>query len=147
LDISLSEQDVALLLLRGLLLKKLDGIILVAVFAVGLAAFFLMNHTGGSADSPGKYAEVYVKNELVETISLSGDRLIEVENPDGYNLLQVKDGRIRMVEADCHSQTCVHLGAQSLPGQTIVCLPNRVVVKITGASDAPAPEDVDVVTR
>jgi hypothetical protein len=126
-------------------LKKLDVIILIAVFAVGLAAFFLMNHLGNNVDVPGAYAEVYVKNELVETIDLSEDRFIEVKNSDGYNLLQVKDGNIRMAEANCHSQTCVHLGAQSLPGRTIVCLPNRVVVKIIGAPDAPV--EVDIVTQ
>lgn len=121
-------------------MKKLDGIILIAVFAVGLAAFFLMNPIGGDADDSGKYAEVYVKNELVQTIDLSENRFIDVANPDGYNQLQVKDGSIRMVKADCHSQTCVHLGVQSTPGRMIVCLPNRVAVKIVGAS-----EEVDTV--
>lgn len=125
-------------------MKKLDVLILAVVLVVAAAAFFAIRLFGNEADNAGGYAEIYVKNELFETVSLDKDRLIEVENADAHNLLEVKDGSIRMIEASCHSQTCVHTGARSSGGQTIVCLPNRVVVKIVGA---PSEEGVDIIAN
>ncbi|MDR3364525.1 MAG: NusG domain II-containing protein [Clostridiales Family XIII bacterium] len=122
-------------------MRKLDAIILVTVFAVSAVAFLIVNHYGGGGNA-GRYAEIYVENKPAGTIDLREDRLVEVENADGYNLLEVKDGSIRMLEADCLSQTCVNTGAKSEGGSMIVCLPNRVVVKIVGA-----PEGVDIVAN
>jgi hypothetical protein len=123
-------------------LKKLDVWIVLIVFAVAAAAFALVQHARSTASAPGGYAEVYVKNELVETIDLRTNGRFAVKNEEGYNLLEVEDGGIRMAEADCLSQTCVHAGAKSMGGEIIVCLPNRVVVKIVGA-----PEGVDTVAN
>jgi hypothetical protein len=141
-------------------LKRLDVWIIAGVFAVAAAAFFAVSHFGGAFEGAGAgtgaafegagaggagtgaVAEVYVKNELVRTLDLSEDGLVEVEDAGAYNLLEVKDGTIRMAEANCPSQTCVHTGAKSAGGSMIVCLPNRVVVKITGA-----PEEVDSVAN
>ena len=41
-----------------------------------------------------------------------------------------------MTEADCPDQLCVHQRAISKQKQTIVCLPNRVVVEVIGGEDA-----------
>jgi hypothetical protein len=124
-------------------LKKLD-VLIVAVVLVACAVAIFFSRFGSGADAPGGYAEIYVKNELVDTIELREDQTIEVENSAGYNLLEVKDGGIRMVEADCLSKMCVHSGTKSFGGDTIICLPNRVVVKIVGA---PAEEGVDAVAK
>ena len=37
-----------------------------------------------------------------------------------------------MTRADCPDQLCIHQGPIHIQGETIVCLPNRVVVEITG---------------
>ena len=36
---------------------------------------------------------------------------------------------------DCPGQDCVHSGAVSRAGQSIVCLPARIVVELVGAAD------------
>jgi hypothetical protein len=133
-------------------LKRLDVWIIAGVFAAAAAAFFAVGHFSGATDGvggvgagTGVFAEVYVINELVRTIDLREDGLIEVEGADAYNLLEVKDGTIRMAEANCPSQTCVHAGTKSASGSLIVCLPNRVVVKLTGAPEEA--EEVDAVAN
>lgn len=61
------------------------------------------------------------------------------EDPDGdYNLLEFKDGAVRIKEANCGDQVCIRQGWIYKDGQTIVCLPHKLVVEIkdqTGGAD------------
>lgn len=58
------------------------------------------------------------------------------------NTVQISGGHVKMLEADCPDKLCVHTGQISRSGQTIVCLPNKVVVSISGEKN-----DVDVQTH
>ncbi|KAI4447103.1 hypothetical protein C823_001622 [Eubacterium plexicaudatum ASF492] len=48
-----------------------------------------------------------------------------------------------MIWADCPDQLCVHQKAISGQGETIVCLPNKIVVEIAEGEDA----DLDAISR
>lgn len=53
------------------------------------------------------------------------------EAPDGdSNLLEIDGDRIRIKEADCSDQVCVRRGWASKHGETIVCLPHKLVIEI-----------------
>ena len=53
----------------------------------------------------------------------------------GYTLtVAVENGAVRVSESDCPNQDCVHSGAISRAGQSIVCLPARVAVTLEGAA-------------
>lgn len=72
--------------------------------------------------------------EIVSTYSLSQDQTIPIKNADGKvtNTLQIRDGKAKMLQADCPDGLCLHQRAISLENENIVCLPNRVVVTVTG---------------
>lgn len=75
--------------------------------------------------------EIYCDNVLTQTIPLPAeDKLLELS--DKQMTLELKDNRIRVSETDCADQSCLRMGFIERAGQTIVCLPNRVVVQITG---------------
>ncbi|MFD1318192.1 NusG domain II-containing protein [Loigolactobacillus zhaoyuanensis] len=51
--------------------------------------------------------------------------------PDGdYNVVEIKNDRIAIVDANCRDQVCVRRGWISKPGQTIVCLPHKLLIEI-----------------
>ncbi len=50
------------------------------------------------------------------------------------SLSRWQDGAVRVSESDCPNQDCVHSGAISRAGQSIVCLPARVAVTLEGAA-------------
>ncbi|MCR5774187.1 MAG: NusG domain II-containing protein [Lachnospiraceae bacterium] len=95
------------------------------------AGFFLMFRAGSDARaaSPALRLEVTKDRETVGVYSLDEDRIVEI---DGSNTFEIKDGRVRMVSADCPDRVCVHSREISSDGESIVCLPNHVVLKITG---------------
>ena len=62
------------------------------------------------------------------------DHTISVCYNDGCNLIEIENHQIRILDADCPDQTCVHMGWLSENGLPIVCLPNRLVIRFTQSS-------------
>ena len=71
---------------------------------------------------------IYYDNELVETVDLSDDKQIEVNNV----IIIIKNNEVYVYESSCEDKVCMNLGAIRYSGQTITCLPNRVFIKIEG---------------
>ncbi|VBB07857.1 Hypothetical protein LUCI_3122 [Lucifera butyrica] len=119
--------------------KWLTGILLV-VAAVGILAGWPVLAATGQ-----KVAEVSVNGKVVKVIPLRQGYYDEfrVENQGHYNVIEVRGDRIRIREADCPDQICVRTGWASLVSQQIVCLPNRVAVRIISAE----PSDIDDIAR
>ena len=62
---------------------------------------------------------------------------------NGYTLtVTAEDGGLRVSEADCPTQDSVHTGAISRSGQSIVCLPARIIIQLTGGQADPGGVDV-----
>lgn len=113
-----------------LLLFSLSGIALNLIF---------MSTTGKQT------AEVYKDGKLVETIPLRAGyhQELHLGGNNRYNLLVADNGRIRVAEADCPDQICVHTGWISIAPQQIVCLPYRVVIKVVSSN----PPDIDDIAK
>ena len=54
----------------------------------------------------------------------------------GTNRLVIEDGTARMEWADCPDQICVNHRPVSRNGESIICLPNEVVVSVKGGEEA-----------
>lgn len=109
-------------------LKWGDFAIIAAVLllAAGLAAVPACGQDGELL-----YAEVWQDNTLVERVQLTGEtnRTIDL---DGHNVIVLSGRTARMQSADCRDQVCVRTGTLTHAGQVAVCLPNRVVLRLTG---------------
>lgn len=119
-------------------MKKKDWILIVIVLCVAACAYFshqLLRNTGAD--------EVIVKvnGKLTGTYSLNEDREITIN--EGSNVLEIKNGRADMIEADCPDQLCVHQRAISADNENIICLPNKVVVEIRSRTES----QIDTVTN
>lgn len=85
---------------------------------------------------PGGEITVTVDGELYGVYALSGDREIRIRTEEGENLLMIENGEARMEHADCPRGLCREHAPVSRRGETIVCLPHRVVAEVTGGDDA-----------
>ncbi len=78
-------------------------------------------------------AVVEQDGEAVAVLALSEDRELTVEAADGgQNRIEVKDGSVAIVEADCPDKVCVKTGRISEPGGVIACLPHGLIVYVEG---------------
>lgn len=109
-------------------LKWGDFIIIGAVLVLAAAVAGVLA-LGASGDR--LYAEVWQDNTLVERVELT-DRTDRTIDLDGHNVIVLSGRTAAMQSADCRDQVCVRTGTLTRAGQVAVCLPNRVVLRITG---------------
>lgn len=118
-------------------MKKQDLILIGSLLLIGialLAGYRLWYHDSGGS------VEITIDGELYQTLSLSKNTNIELPAKNGSNILTIRDGVADMTDADCPDQLCVKQKAISHTGETLVCLPHKVIVKVINRSNEP--EDV-----
>lgn len=110
--------------------RKADfaAIALVLLLAVLTAVAFLPEKVDGTVVS------VYLGGAQIGEYSLSQDAEIPVSGAY-HNVVVIRDGKVAVIESDCPGEDCVHSGWISKAGRSIVCLPNRLEVRIEGKSD------------
>lgn len=113
------------------MIKKADIILAVLLIIAGLAASLF---SVISTDS-GETVVVTVDGEEFGRYSLAEDRTITVKKNNHTNEIIIKDGTVSMLFSDCANQVCVNTGAVSKTSQSIVCLPNKVMVEIEGGGE------------
>ena len=89
----------------------------------------------------GHTAEIYVDGVLYRRVDLgklTAPERIEVRTERGVNVLLAEPGRIRVESADCPDKVCVEAGWLEDSAAPIVCLPHRVVIKLTGGTSLDA---------
>lgn len=67
--------------------------------------------------------------------SLDKDQIISIGNT---NVCEIKDGKVRMIQAQCPDQLCIRQGAIGTSGGMIVCLPNQVTIEGEKADNSQA---------
>lgn len=86
--------------------------------------------------------EVRQNGKVILTLSLSRDTVKTIKTETGsYNTFSLQNGRVAMNDADCNDHTCVDTGEIGNVGESIVCLPHRLVLQIT-AADGNAPDAI-----
>ena len=105
------------------LITKKDLILLFVVLLAGVLGIIFMN----SADT-GKSAQIIVDGKTTEIISLDE----AYENQVNGVVVCCEKGEIFIKESDCPDKVCVRSGRISKSGESIICAPNRVAIKIDG---------------
>lgn len=115
------------------LFEKTD-IALILFWGSCALVLFLISFGRTHSDGSGTKLTVLYGNNIYGIYDLDRDQTIEIN--DG-NICEIKDGEVRMTYADCPDKLCMHSRAISGAGENIVCLPNHVILKITGDGEEP----------
>jgi hypothetical protein len=120
---------------------KRNDLILIGVFIIlGLGVIFFINAT----KSGGSELLITVNGEEYDTIPLNKDTTYTVKvDENDWNTFIVKDGVVDMIDASCPDKLCVNHSDIEYNHETIVCLPNRVVLEVIGGEES----EVDAVAK
>ncbi len=126
-------------------MTRSDGILIAIVGLVSLLlfGFRLLPVSGEQAQ-----AQIELKGEIVRIVNLSkvDDSIVTIPLEHGDAQMEVKQGAIRLLpmpESVCPRKICSHTGWIKRAGETIICVPNRLVIRLVGKSDT----QVDAVTK
>lgn len=111
-------------------------VLFILIICIIFAVFFQFNKPSGTE------AVIIIDGKEAMHVPLEDEYTFSAENLENV-VFQVKDGKIAFIHSDCPDKLCVNTGFISKPGQYAACLPNKVLLKITGDSA----DGVDTVVR
>lgn len=115
-------------------LKKYDYVIFAVLFAITIVSVlvpFLFKKSFSE-----ELILIEINGEAYKSLPLDKDVTVPIKLDDKYNLIEIKDHKVHIAEANCPDKLCVKDGYISTPGQILVCLPHKVVVEIKGTNNS-----------
>jgi len=107
-------------------MKKKDILFIAIVAALIAVAFGIFQVV---LPSQGREIVIEEGGELVGVFSLEEDQVIEVQGPLGISTVVIESGEAYMLDSPCPNKVCIEMGRISEPGDSIICIPNRVFIR------------------
>jgi hypothetical protein len=112
----------------GRYITRGDAALIAALTVISLAGFGSARLAGFS----GNHAVVEVEGRRVLELPLDRDVASSVDGPLGETVIEVRDRAVSITRSPCPRGYCMHMGRIRYPGEILVCVPNRVCVRIRG---------------
>ncbi|MBR5538522.1 MAG: NusG domain II-containing protein [Clostridia bacterium] len=119
--------------------NKRNDIILIAVLLLLTAAGLLLFN---ALKVGGDTVVVLIDGNESASYSLSVDKEVVIETENGKNVLVIRDGMAFVKDADCPDGICAEHRPITKVGETIVCLPHSLVIKVESKS---AEQTLDII--
>ena len=121
---------------------KNDIILIAAILVIAIVLLLCWKYFMAS---DGARVQVTVEGSVYGTYPLDKDATIEIKDSKGNitNTLVISGGRADMTDADCPDHLCVDQKAISMEKESIICLPNKVVVTVIGDKES----DINSIAR
>ena len=114
---------------KALIKHRIDIIVIASLLLLSLVVLLIVDLT----KKPGAYATVEIEGVVVAEYPLDKDGVYTLNG--GTNILTVKDGVAHMTYSNCPDHVCENTGKVKHVGETIVCLPNKLSITVTGESE------------
>lgn len=127
------------------MLTKGDKYLIIFIIIISLLSLIFINRSALNYNH--KYVSIQVDGQEIKRIIFDKKvigKTIPIDTEFGYNLIEIGDEKVRVIEADCPDQLDVKQGYISKVGEVIVCLPNRLVIEIKGLDEE---RDVDYISH
>lgn len=110
-------------------MKKGDFLLIFTLLFLLVGAFFYVQNS--FVESNSKFISVQVNGKEIRKIKFGvGKNQYPIRTNFGLNILEVDEEGVRVIEASCPDKLDVKFGKISRVGQSIVCLPNRLVIEV-----------------
>ena len=105
---------------------RMDLLLIIILLAAGGCLLFFRNR-----QVPGTVIRIISDNELLTELPLDRDDTFIVSNDLGTNTIIIENGQAHVIDADCPDKICEQMGLISKPGETIICLPHKLIVEVS----------------
>lgn len=115
--------------------KPIYAYILIAILLFLAFSIFVLKNNKNNADAnihitiDGKN---YIKNDEGDTIDLNKDMTFTIKTDLGYNVVEIKNKNVSVIESDCPDKICIKKGKLNTDSYSdmIVCAPHRLLISI-----------------
>ncbi len=121
--------------------RRLDALIVIALTAAAMGAYFLIDKETGS------HAEVYINNRKAAAFNIEGPvQLKEVDSRIGKIKLKIGEGAIQVVESPCTHKICILQGAIKETNEHIICVPAQLHITVVNNNSKKTNEQIDAIS-
>ncbi|MDE6621485.1 MAG: NusG domain II-containing protein [Lachnospiraceae bacterium] len=113
--------------------RKKDFLLITAIIVIAVVSAILIALAQSEA---GAMIRITIDGTFYGEYSLSENQTISVDETLGYNRIVIENGSAYMAEADCPDKYCMDYLPIAKNGETIICLPHKLVVEVVGTQDA-----------
>ncbi|WP_455258263.1 NusG domain II-containing protein [Peptoniphilus asaccharolyticus] len=126
-------------------MKKGDYIVVALILFLSTSIFLVSKNN--LVEAAEKQVVVSVNGQIEGKYTLSDkEQLYTIDNKYGKNTFAITNDGVHMVESSCKDQICIHMGHITRAGESIICLPNRLIISLENKdSSNKNSEEVDVV--
>lgn len=123
-------------------MKKGDIFLILIISLIAIGSYLVYRFTLPTFDEA--YVQIKVDGEVIMEIKMDESVYEEIIIDEfGWNRIIVDGDAVYVEDADCPDRECIKLGeATPLKPKTIICAPNRLVVKIVGSAVTDGPDDI-----
>lgn len=107
---------------------KKDILVVLILLVIALGFFWVLRFIHRK---PADVVEIYREDTLIKIYSINDNGQYEIKNGGDTNQIIIEDGEVFIREANCPDKLCVKQGRISKSGESIICLPHKIVVKIS----------------
>lgn len=123
-------------------LTKFDIILIVLIFIVTISFNFLFA-TYNKVSDENATVVVYFGDNIYKKLPLNVDDEVAIKTDLGENIFKIHDGYVDMIDASCKDKYCIHEESIHYNNQTIVCLPNKIILSIVSSDES----EIDTIAR
>ncbi len=120
-------------------LKPFDIVIIALLIAISFIPLTVFSMTKATEAGDEVVAVIIQDGEVIREITLTGheenEQFIIEGKGNQYNLMEVDNEQIRIKEDNSPDQVGVKMGWKGKPGETIICLPHKLLVEIQSKSN------------
>ena len=116
--------------------KKLTlaDIVLITLLSLGSLGWLGLEFFGRQT---GRAVEVYNQDGLYRRLELGSDVSLDVPGPLGSTRVVIHGGHVHISDSPCPDKLCIEMGSVAQAGETLICAPNRVSVRVVGGEQTP----------
>lgn len=111
------------------MIKPFEAVIIGLVLLGGIAAAVMINRSGG-----GPRTAVIRCGDVKHELALDRDGVFHFDDINAE--FEVKNGKIRLINASCPDKICEKTGYIGSSGQSIICVPQKITVTVVGSGES-----------
>ena len=128
-------------------IKKADILVIILIVIASFLIYFFTNKLPKEDVNISKKVVITVDGKIYKEVPLTKNTYekIDINTVYGKNEVIIEKGEVHMHESNCQDKICMKMGKISIHGDSIICLPNRVMVKIV--SDKKNHDSLDLIIK
>ncbi len=107
----------------------ITGILFIAILIMIVPGLFFKNNIVEVVVTQGR-------TEIGRYSLLQNETFTVTDSEGGYNLIMINEGTVQVTDADCPDKLCVKQRAINGYGESIICLPHKLVIQISSGKES-----------